>query len=77
VIEKVLIAPSYELSTEHKEASYGKPVLVDIKTNVAYGPGDTIRPSADMGLYVAAVFVQRIAEAKNFTKAERELIGRF
>lgn len=41
----------YILTTEHAASSYGQPVLVDTKTNIAYGTADILpdgTPAAEL-----------------------------
>jgi hypothetical protein len=38
----IILSPSWILTDEHRAANEGVPVMVNRKTNEAYGPADTI-----------------------------------
>ncbi len=46
---RVRLNPFWDLSTEHPESRHGQPVLVDRRTNQAYGPRDFVKPYLHCG----------------------------
>ena len=74
---KATLTPSWELTTEHALSSGGKPVLVNLTTGEAFGPGDLVRVSEHKGMIPAALVVRRLAQAAELDTAERALVARF
>ncbi len=46
---RVRLNPFWDLSTEQLESRHGQPVLVDRRTNQAYGPRDSVKPYPNCG----------------------------
>jgi hypothetical protein len=74
---KVRFTPSWELTDERAESSYGQPVLVERRTGKAFGPGDLLEPYAHWGLESAAVHVTRMSSMKKLSSEDLEFVGRF
>ncbi len=74
---RVILSPSYELSTEHAASRYGQPVLVHRSTGEAYGPGDILKAYANYDWMPASRVVQRLAKAVHLTAEGQALVDRF
>jgi len=74
---KTLLAPSWELSTEHAASSYGQPVLVNRGTGEAFGPGDVLIPYPSWGYVTAAMAVARFAKRKRLDADGAALVEKF
>jgi hypothetical protein len=75
---KVTLSPNWDLTTEHPEASSGRPVLVNRATGDAFGPGDPVQIyELEAGYMPAHVAVRSLAKAAELNTAERALVKRF
>jgi hypothetical protein len=74
---KVRFTPSWELTDERADSSYGQAVLVSRRTGKAFGTGDLLEPYAHWGLEPAAVHVTRMSETKKLSDEEMEFVRRF
>ena len=74
---KVRFTPSWELTDERADSSYGQPVLVNRWTQEAFGPGDLLEPYPYWGLKPAAVHVGRMIQMKEFSDEDLEFVRRF
>ncbi len=72
-----ILAPSWELSTEHASSSYGRPVLVNRATGEAFGPGDILMAYPSYGYLPARLVVERLAKVANLDEDGRTLVARF
>lgn len=74
---KVRLTPTFELSDERPESFSGQPVLVNLATGKASGPGDFIEPYAFWGFKAAVVHVSHMSKKKKHTDEEMAFIKRF
>lgn len=74
---RTVLAPSWELSTEHAASSYGQPVLVHRATGEAYGPGDILTAYPSYGPRPAAAVVRRLARTATLDNEGLALVERF
>ena len=73
---QVRLSGSWELSTDHAASSYGQPVLVNLDTGDAYGPGDILQYPPD-GYMTAADAVRRLATTVQLDADGLALVARF
>ena len=74
---KVILSPSWELSTEHPACTFGQPVLVNRDTGQAYSPGNIVQVNERMGSMLALLAVRKLAQAAELDTAQQELVARF
>jgi len=74
---KIILSPSWELSTDHSASSYGQPVLVKRSTGEAFGPGDILKPYPSYGFMSAADAVRRLAKTKKLDEDGQSLVVEF
>ena len=74
---KVRFTPSWELTDERADSSYGQAVLVSRRTGKAFGPGDLLEPYAHWGVGPAAVHATRMSNMKKLSGEDLEFVRRF
>ena len=74
---KATLTPSWELTTEHAASHCGQPILVNLTTGEAFGPGDPVQPYPGRGYMRATLAVCRLAQAAELDTAEQALVARF
>lgn len=73
----ITLTPSWQLTDEHSQSSYGIPILLNRGTGEVFGPADIIQPYPSWGYMTAAAAVTRLMDIKNRTATEREFAARF
>lgn len=74
---KATLTPRWELTTEHAASRDGQPVLVNLTTGAAFGPGDLVRLHERQGRIPAAFAARRLAQAADLDTGEQALVARF
>jgi excisionase family DNA binding protein len=73
----ITLSPSWQLTDEHSQSSYGIPVLINRGTDDVYGPADIIQPYPSWGYMPAANAVARLMDIGERTDEERVFAARF
>ena len=76
-MSEIALAPSWILSCDHAASSYGVPVLTNVGTGEAFGPGDTVEACPSWGMTTARDAVRRMAERKALDAEALALVTRF
>lgn len=71
---RFFLSKKWELSTDHAFSSYLQPVLVNRKSNEAFGPDDVIRHYPSWGYMTAREAVKQLADKKGLSD---KLIDKF
>lgn len=72
---EVKLSAKFILTDQRPESSYGRPVLVDLESGQAYGPGDMIK--THNGLRTGTAVVTLLINDKKFNDEQMEFIKRF
>jgi hypothetical protein len=71
----VQLTPSWILTDEHSASSYGQPVLVNMSSGEAFGPGDLVQAYPSWDCTPAATAVQRMCkDLGRFSDEQRDTI---
>ena len=74
---KLHLNDEWKLTDEHSASSYGKPVLVELETGQACGPGDILQINPSGGHVPGYIAVRGMTEDKAFSADEITFIDRF
>ena len=74
---ETILSPSFILTNEHPQSSYGIPVLLDHGSGTVYGRADILEPYPSVGYVTAKMFVERFRKHHKFNPEENEFIDSF
>jgi hypothetical protein len=71
------LSPSWDLTTDHAASHRGQPVLVNLETGQAYGPGDILKAYPTWDFLSAAAVVDRLLKGKALDEDTETMVTRF
>ena len=67
----------WTLTDEHSASSHGKPVLIELETRKAHGPGDLIKLNPSGRAVPGYIVARAMVEGTTFPEDELEFIDQF
>ena len=74
---KATLTPRWELTDKSAVSGAGQPVLINLITGEAFGPGDLVQPCPERTYLRVTLAVHRLAQAADLDPMEPALVARF